>query len=107
MLLSWKVVMSGAGVFVGGCDVDCTVVATVAACDMPDAVPVKVTLPVALAAVEAAVSVTFCGVPGVTLTDEGDAVTPAGSPETATETDPLKELIAAAEMVMSDPEPPA
>ena len=78
-----------------------------AACERPDEVPVKVMLPVALAAVEAAVSVTFCEAVGVTLTVAGEAVTPAGSPVTATEIDPLKELIAFAETVMSDPEPPA
>lgn len=99
--------MSGAGFFVGGCDGDWTVAATVAAWDTPEAVPVNVTLPVALDAVESALSVTFCGVPGVTLTEEGEAVTPVGSPETATETEPLNELSAVAETVMSDPEPPA
>jgi len=99
--------MSGAGFVVGGCDADWTVVATVAACDRPDEVPVKVMLPVALDAVEAAVRVIFCAVVGVTLTVAGDAVTPAGSPVMATETVPLKELIAVAEIVMSDPEPPA
>ena len=64
-------------------------------------------MPVALAAVVAAVSVTFCGAVGVTLTVVGDAVTPAGSPVIATATDPLNELIAVAETVMSEPEPPA
>ena len=76
-------------------------------CDRPADVPVKVMLPVALAAVEAAVRVIFCGAAGVTLTEEGEAVTPAGSPETATETDPLKELTADAETVTSAPDPPA
>ena len=56
--------------------------------------------------VEAAASVTFFEVPGVTLTEAGDAVTPDGRPETETDIDPLKELIAAAETVMSDGEPP-
>lgn len=69
--------------------------------------PVNVTLPVALDAVEAAVSVIFCDAVGVTLTVVGEAVTPDGSPEIATEIDPLKELIAVAETVMSEPEPPA
>ncbi len=64
-------------------------------------------LAVALEAVEAAVRVTFCDAAGVTLTVLGDALTPGGSPVIATETDPLKELMAFAETVMSAPEPPA
>jgi hypothetical protein len=107
MLLSWNVVMSGAGLAVGGCEEPWTVVATVAVWDKVEDVPVKVMVPVALAAVEAAARVIFCGTAGVTLTVVGEAVTPAGSPETATETVPVKELTAVAEMVTSDPEAPA
>lgn len=105
-LLSWNVVTSGAG-FVGCLVADCTLTAKVVVCVAPDAVPVKVMLLLAAEAVESAESVTFCGVPGVTLSDEGEAVTPVGSPETAIEIDPLKELRPAAETVTSDEVPPA
>ena len=67
----------------------------------------KVMLPAALDALDPALNVIFCEAPGVTLTELGDAVTPAGSPDTETEIDPLNELIAEAETAMSDPEPPA
>ena len=83
------------------------VVATATEWDKLDDVPVNVMFPVALDAADAAARVIFCETPGVTLTDEGEAVTPEGRPDSETETDPLKELIAEAETVMSDPEPPA
>ena len=64
-------------------------------------------LPVVLDAVEAALKVIFCGAPGVRLTELGEAVTPDGSPDSEMEIDPLKELIAEADTVISEPEPPA
>ena len=82
-------------------------VATATEWDRLDDVPVKVMLPVALDAVGAAVRVIFCDAAGETLIEVGEAVTPEGRPETETEIDPLKELIAEAEMVMSDPDAPA
>jgi len=73
----------------------------------PAAVPVKVMLTVAAEVLEEAARVTCFEVPGETLSDAGEAVTPEGSPEIETEIEPLKELIAAAETVTSEPEPPA
>lgn len=59
------------------------------------------------AAVEAAVSVTFCAVPGVKVSVAGFAVTPAGSPVMAIETVPLKELSAVASTLTFEPVAPA
>jgi len=56
----------------------------------------KVSVALPAAAVEAAVSVTFCAVPGVNVSVAGFAVTPAGNPEIATVTVPLKEFNAVA-----------
>jgi hypothetical protein len=53
-------------------------------------VPVNVTVALLAAAVEAAVSVTFCAVPGFNISVAGLAVTPVGSPLTATVTIPVK-----------------
>ena len=58
---------------------------------VPD-VPVRVTVALPDAATEAAVSVTFCAVPGVKESVAGLAVTPEGSPVIATATIPVKPL---------------
>jgi hypothetical protein len=56
---------------------------------VPD-VPVRVTVALPAAAVEAAASVTFCAIPGVSVSVAGFAVTPAGSPVNATVTTSVK-----------------
>jgi hypothetical protein len=70
-------------------------------------VPVKVTVALPAAAVEAAVRVTFCAVPGVSDNVLGLAVTPEGSPEMVTETVPLKEFNAVARTLTGEPVVPA
>ena len=66
------------------------------ACEREPEVPVSVTVPEPAAAFAPAVSVMVCATPGIRLSDTGEAVTPAGRPEIATETIPLKPLIAVA-----------
>jgi hypothetical protein len=84
-----------------------TVNATVAAwLRVPD-VPVRVTVALPAAIVEAAVSVTFCAVPGVNVSVAGLAVTPVGSPVMATATVPLKEFNAVANTLTFEPAAPA
>ena len=73
-----------------------TVRATLAAWLRVPEVPVNVRLLLPVAAVEAAVRVTFCAVPGVSVRVDGLAVTPVGSPVMATETAPVKEFSAVA-----------
>ena len=68
--------------------------ARLALCESEAEVPVKVTVALADAAFAAAVSVVFCGVPGVRLSVDGLAVTPEGSPLELTVIVPVKPLIA-------------
>lgn len=60
------------------------------------AFPVKVTVEGPVVALALAASVTFCAVPGVSISDAGFAVTPAGSPVMLTATGDAKPLIAVA-----------
>ena len=60
-----------------------------------------------VAAVDDAVSVTFCEAPGVSVRVEGLAVTPVGSPAMATETAPVKEFSAVAVTCTAEPLVPA
>jgi len=71
----------------------------------PD-VPVNVIVLELAAALVAAVNVTLCGVPALTVSDDGLAVTPAGNPEIATLTPALNPLIALTETVAAPPAPP-
>ena len=66
---------------------------------------VRLLLPVA--AVDAAVSVTFCEAPGVRVRVAGLAVTPVGRPVMATETVPVKALSAVAVTCTAEPVAPA
>jgi hypothetical protein len=84
-----------------------TVSATVAEWLRAPEVPVRVTVALPAAVVEAAVSVTFCAVPGVNVNVVGLAVTPVGSPVMATETVPLKEFNAVARTLTFEPVAPA
>ncbi len=67
----------------------------------------KVTVALPAATVEAALSVTFCAVPGVNVSVAGFAVTPAGNPEIATATVPLKPFTAVARTLTGEPVAPA
>ena len=67
----------------------------------------KVTVALPAAAVEAAVNVTFCAVPGVNVSVAGFAVTPLGSPVIATATVPLKPFTAVARTLIGEPIAPA
>jgi hypothetical protein len=69
-------------------------------------VPVKVTVGAAVATLVAAANVMICGVPGIRLSVAGEAVTPAGSPDTDTETVPLNEFIELASTEIGAPAPP-
>ncbi len=60
-----------------------------------------------MAAVEEAVSVTFCVAPGVNVSVAGLAVTPVGSPVIATEIVPVKEFSAVANALTGEPVAPA
>ncbi len=73
---------------------------------MPE-VAVHTTVAVPTAAEAAAVKLTLCGVPGVTVMLEGDIVTPAGNPLTATLTVPEKPFRAVAVKVTGWALPPA
>jgi hypothetical protein len=84
-----------------------TVVVTETECVNVPEVPVSVILTEPAAAVEAAVKVTFCAAPGVRLRDAGEAVTPAGSPEKATLTEPVNEFTAVARTLTWEPVWPA
>jgi hypothetical protein len=84
-----------------------TVNATVAEWLRVPEVPVSVTVAPPATAVEAAVSVTFCAVPGVNVSVAGFAFTPVGSPVIVTETVPLKELSAVASRLTGEPVAPA
>jgi len=64
--------------------------ATVAECVSDPEVPLNVTVALPTAAFEAAMRVTFSGVPGLRVSAAGDALTPAGRPLIATATGELK-----------------
>jgi hypothetical protein len=68
---------------------------------------VKVTVAVVAAALDEAASITFCELPDATLSEAGDAVTPAGSPLTETATVPLNEFTGLTDTLTCDPFPPA
>jgi hypothetical protein len=68
---------------------------------------VKVTVALPAAALDAALSVTFCAVPGVNVSVAGFAVTPLGSPEIATVTEPVKPFTAVASTLTGEPAAPA
>jgi len=70
-------------------------------------VPVTVTVTFPLAAVDDAVTVTFCDVPGVSVSVDGVAVTPDGSPPIATVMLPVNPLAAVAFTATVFPEAPA
>jgi len=84
-----------------------TVTATVAEWLRVPEVPVKVIVALPAAAVEAAVSVIFCAVPGAKVSVAGLVVTPVGSPLIATVTIPVKPLTGAAFTLICCPAPPA
>ena len=70
-------------------------------------VPVKAMALLPRVVLAAAVSVTFCAVPGMSDSEAGLAVTPAGSPVMATETLPVKEFRAVASTLTCVPVAPA
>jgi len=70
-------------------------------------VPVRVSVALPATAVEAAVSVTLCAVPGVSVSVAGFAVTPAGSPPIVTATSPVKPFAGTAFTLICFPAPPA
>ena len=72
-----------------GVEADATIRAKVAECFSDREVPAKVTVAFPTVAFAAAVRVMFCAVPGVRLSVDGLAVTPAGRPLTFTFTVPL------------------
>ena len=72
---------------------------------LPD-VPVKVMVGAVVRTLAPATSVMVCGVPGTRLTVAGVAVTPAGSPDTETETVPLNEFSEFASTEIGAPVPP-
>ena len=67
----------------------------------------RVTVALPAAALEAALSITFCAVPGVNVSVAGLAVTPAGNPVIATATVPLKPFTAVARTLTGEPFAPA
>lgn len=82
-----------------------TVNAKLAVCESEADAPVKVMVALPLAAFAAAVNVVLCGVPGVRLSVDGLAVTPAGNPLGLTVIVPLKSLTAVAFTVRLSDEP--
>jgi hypothetical protein len=84
-----------------------TVAATIAEWLRAPEVPVKVRVALPAEAVEAAVKVTFCAVPGTRVSAAGFAVTPAGSPLIATVTIPVKPFDGTAFTLTTCPAPPA
>jgi hypothetical protein len=85
----------------------CTVRASDAAWVRLPEVPVKLTVAVAALALDAAVNVVLCAVPGGSESVAGLAVTPLGSPVMATATVLLKELTAVARTLIFEPVSPA
>ena len=75
-------------------------------CDSEPACPFMLTFATPTAAFAAAVNVIDCAVPGVRVSVDGEAVTPAGSPAIETLTVPLKPLTAVAETATCWPEAP-
>jgi hypothetical protein len=89
----------------GGAD---TFKATLTVCVIEPELPVNVTVALPLTALAFAVKVTFCGVPGVRVSVDGAAVTPAGKPRpTAMFTLPLKPFTAIAVTAIGSPFAPA
>lgn len=84
-----------------------TVSARVAVCFNEPEVPVKVIVNVPTAAVEAAVRLSDAALPGVRVSVEGLTVTPVGRPESATATEPVNPLTAAAARLTDWPAAPA
>ena len=70
-------------------------------------VPVKVTVALPAVADAAAVMVTDWAVPGVSVSDDGCAVTPAGRPVMAMDTLPVNPLTAFALTLTAEPVAPA
>jgi len=68
--------------------------------------PVRVNVLLPTTALVPAVRLTLCGVPGVSVSVAGCAVTPAGSPAIATDTAPAKELVETAFTLICCPAPP-
>ena len=95
--------MVTSGAFVAPVDAACTVNASDAECLRLPEVPVKTMVYVAAAALDAAVKVTLCAVPGVSVSVAGEAATPEGRPVIATETVLLKELMAVARTLTLEP----
>ena len=83
-----------------------TVRASAAVCVNEAAVPVNVTVAFPVAALPAAVRVTFCGVPGVRLKLDGSAVTPDGRPLKATWTVALNPFAGSAFTEITSPVAP-
>ena len=65
-------------------------------CESAPEVPVRVMVALPLAVAGTAEMVTVCGVPGVSMNEEGCAVTPVGRPEMATAMVPVKPFAAVA-----------
>lgn len=80
--------------------------ASVVVCVRELEVPVNTTLAFPACALLPAVRVMFCGVPGVSDTDDGFAVTPAGNPLNATAVVPVKPFSAVAVSCTACPVPP-
>src|ERR1700735_1148147 len=83
-----------------------TVSVRAAACVRLLEVPVKFTVDVPTAALDAAVSVVLCAVPGVRVSELGLAVTPLGRPVVAHLTAAVKPLLALAVKLIADPAAP-
>ena len=84
-----------------------TVKATVAVCVKVPEVPVKVTVALPTVAFAAAVSVTLCAVPGVSVSVAGFAVTPVGSPLMVTITVAVNPFVGTASTLTDFPVLPA
>ena len=84
-----------------------TVSVSVAVCVRLPEVPVKLTVDVATAALDDAVSVVLCAVPGVRVSVAGLAVTPVGRPVMATVTGAVSPLDGLALTLTAVPVPPA
>jgi hypothetical protein len=88
-----------------GAAVEMVVVTVAEWVSVPEA-PVRVSVALPAAVVEAAVSVTLCAVPGVNVSVAGFAVTPAGSPPIETATFPEKPFAGTAFTLICLPAPP-
>ena len=86
---------------VGGGAVPAVIVsARVAVCFKVPDVPVKVMVDEAAAVLEAAVRLIDAALPGVSVSVDGLAVTPVGSPESVTAMEPVNSLMAVAVRLM-------